>query len=246
MKTLSASGRADTLPVIDFTVESSSDSAQGATTLDADPLTCVPASLEDIVDEWLEPETNEAHSRLTPEPSALPPSAGGIGTENAIEPEFAPEGGAPGALPEREMPDVEHYAKKRKNMLPRQRAVCIALAQGYSFAEVAEQFNRRAENLRNFARIPWVRDYISELQEKYGCAVVRKRLAEVAIEAAQVQIDIMRGTIPARDPAAARGKAAKEILDRLYPVTQVVEHRDVDPNELTDAELAARIQQRMN
>ena len=75
--------------------------------------------------------------------------------------------------------------------------------------------------------------------ERAGRKVVLNELQGAALEAAKVQIAVMRGEVEGVK-ACDRTKAAKEILDRAYGTApQTVLHGKANLDELSDGELLA-------
>lgn len=120
------------------------------------------------------------------------------------------------------------------------RAICYLAAQGLSNVEIAENLGVTATKVAYTKKQPWAAKFINELMDKHGRKAVIGVLHGAAAKAAQTMIDLMEGKHGAKPEV--RGKMAMEILNRTLgtnPTT--VLHGDVDPNSLSDEQLAQKV-----
>ena len=85
---------------------------------------------------------------------------------------------------------------------------------------------------------PWAQKYIAELMERAGRKIVMNELTGAALDSARLIVKSVRGELCSHKQAD-RCKDAHKLLDRLYGVApQTLLHGNIDPNELSDEELA--------
>lgn len=129
---------------------------------------------------------------------------------------------------------------------PQHRAICILAAQGFTDTEIAEQTGFTTVMISYVKKQPWAQTYMAELMERAGFSAVKNVLQGAALESAKTLIGIMRGyetneigiQVPTGGKVADRGKAANDILNRLYGVApQTVLHGKVDLDDMSTEEL---------
>ena len=131
-----------------------------------------------------------------------------------------------------------HVLKKEE---PQHRMICYLAAQGNTNTEIAELTGFTTAMVANTKKQPWAMQLIAEIQARNGDKEVKNILKGAAADAARTLVDAMHGNIEGTKPEL-RAKVANDILNRLYGTApQVVRHEKVDPKELSDEELAARL-----
>lgn len=117
------------------------------------------------------------------------------------------------------------------------RSILINLAQGYTPTEVAESTGWSAAMINNLRAQPWAQKFLAEQLEKHGAKLIRNQLMGGAADAAKILLDSVAESNPLGLKPKDRSDAAHKLIERLYPQAQTVLHKNVDAEELTDAEL---------
>lgn len=127
---------------------------------------------------------------------------------------------------------------------PSHRVICFLKAQGKTHREIAEMLGITPQTVYYTINQPWARQMIAEEIGKAGRSEVEVLLkGEVA--------ESVRKLIAVRDSVEAspdvQRKAANDILDRFYgKPNQRIISTTVDPNQLSDSELAQIVKQGAN
>lgn len=127
---------------------------------------------------------------------------------------------------------------------PNHRVICFLKAQGKTNVEIAEMVGVAPFTVNYTVNQPWAKQMIADEIGKAGRSEVEALLqGEVA--------DSVRKLIDIRDSAEASAdvqrKAANDILDRFYgKPNQRIISTNVDPNQLSDAELAEIVKRGSN
>jgi branched-subunit amino acid permease len=121
---------------------------------------------------------------------------------------------------------------------PHHRAICIQLAQGYTTMEVAAMTGFSMVTVNYVKKQPWAQKYIAEMMERAGRKAVMNELHGGALAAAQLIVKSVKGELEDQK-TSDRCKDAHKLLDRLFgSAPQTVLHGTIDPNDLSDEELA--------
>jgi len=124
---------------------------------------------------------------------------------------------------------------------PHHRVICYLAAQGDTNTEIAEKTGFTTAMVANTKKQPWAQELIAQLIGESGEKAVKQVLRGAAVDAAEVLVDIMNGSIDDVKPAE-RAKAANAILDRLYGTApQIIKTGKIDPSTMSDEELAAHL-----
>lgn len=135
-------------------------------------------------------------------------------------------------------PETQSATYNPQKEQPHHRAICIQLAQGYTPKEVAEMTGFTSVTVNYVRQQPWARKFIAELMERAGRKIVMGELQGAALDAARLIVKSVRGEL-GDHKQADRCKDAHKLLDRLYGAApQTVLHGNIDPNDLSDEELA--------
>jgi len=122
---------------------------------------------------------------------------------------------------------------------PQHRFICYLAAQGNTNTEIAEKTGYTTATIAYVKKQPWAVEQIALLMREAGREAVINELKGAALIAAKEVIAIIKNE-SGDAKASDRLKASDSLLNRLYgTATQVVAHTKLDPNELTDEELAA-------
>ena len=122
---------------------------------------------------------------------------------------------------------------------PQHRFICYLAAQGNTNTEIAEKTGYTTATIAYVKKQPWAVEQIALLMREAGREAVINELKGAALLAAKEVIAIIKNE-SGDAKASDRLKASDSLLNRLYgTATQVVAHTKLDPNELTDEELAA-------
>lgn len=116
------------------------------------------------------------------------------------------------------------------------RVIIYALASGKTPGEIAEEFGFTPAMVYYVEKQPWAKEQVKSLIHQHGGDAVEKTLKGAALDAATVLVNMKDDE---KAPHAVRVNAAKEILDRIYGRSQqIINHRKVEPSDITDDELA--------
>lgn len=137
----------------------------------------------------------------------------------------------------------EETGKGPQYVLQREKAhhriIVYELAKGKTAGEIAAEFGFTPAMVYYVEKQPWAKEEVKNLIHQHGGDAVEKVLKEAALPAAEV---LIRMKDDEKAPHAVRVNAAKEILDRIYGRSQqIINHRQVDPSDITDEELAKSI-----
>lgn len=122
---------------------------------------------------------------------------------------------------------------------PIHRAIVYALAAGRKTKEIAEDLKVTPTMVLYVEKQPWARAQIASILQQHGGDAVERLLKGAVVDSANLLIETVRD--PKQD-IKVRSQNAKEILDRIYGRSQqIVNHRKVEPSDLTDEDLAKSI-----
>lgn len=122
---------------------------------------------------------------------------------------------------------------------PRHRAIVYALAAGRKPKEIAEEFGITPTMVYYVEKQPWARKQIADIIHQHGGDAVERALKGAVLDSANLLIETVRD--PKQD-IKVRSQNAKEILDRIYGRSQqIIQHRKIEPSDLTDEDLAKSI-----
>jgi len=123
---------------------------------------------------------------------------------------------------------------------PHHRWICNELSLGFTPKEVAERTGFSTVTVQYVRAQPWAQKYIAEMMQKAGRKIVMAELHGAALEAAKHLVASVKGEVAQK--ASDRSKDCWKLLERCFgAVPQISLNGNIDPNDLTDAELAAGI-----
>ena len=126
---------------------------------------------------------------------------------------------------------------------PYHRLILLLLAKGLTVKEIHEETGWHESTIHNLKKQPWAQKYIAQTMESLGRRIVEDTLRGAAANAAKMLVDVMEGTIVAK--VEQRIKAANDILERAYPVSQSTSTDDRNSEELSDAEIIQRLKNKI-
>lgn len=143
-------------------------------------------------------------------------------------------------------PSLRFYGIEKKKPLreveverPYHRLFLYAAMSGMNATEIAEATGYHPTCIRNVLKQPWALEFMSKQLEKHGCGRVEQILRGASADAAALLVETIR------DPECdikVRSSNAKEVLDRVFGRSQqFINHRTVDPADLSDEQLAAEV-----
>jgi hypothetical protein len=135
-------------------------------------------------------------------------------------------------------------AHKNQKEKPAHRLMIYLAAQGLDIVDIAERVNKTTMCVSTVLRQPWARAKIIAIQKENGEEDIRAILKNAAIPALKRVIAIAQGTVEQGIEPQVALAASRDIVDRfLGKATQPLTTEVKKSDELTDAELAARIQE---
>lgn len=116
------------------------------------------------------------------------------------------------------------------------RFIIYELASGKTPGEIAKEHGFTPAMVYYVEKQPWAKKEVARLLQQHGGDRVEQVLKGAVLDSANLLISTVRDT---SCDIKVRSQNAKEILDRIYGRSQqIVNHRNVDPSDISDSDLA--------
>lgn len=135
-------------------------------------------------------------------------------------------------------PFVERHTEK-----PGHRVMCYMTVEGMTAIEIASELGVSPVTVRDILKQDWAQKFMAELIANKGGPAVEMILKSGAIKAAKGMEDLLQRAQEAQLLEVER-KVRKDMQDRWFgTAAQVVQHVNVDPANMSDAELLKMAEQ---